>query len=466
MPTHLSALLRTALAAVVALSLVACSKEWPDGADGPDEGPTFHRDVEPILQRSCQGCHAPDGIAPISLVTYEEARTVAALVADRTTARTMPPWGAVETEDCTPRHSLRNDIRLTDEEIDLIADWNTAGAPEGDPDDAPPPIELGPRELDGVELELTPAKPFVTSGTTDQFRCFPMDPGFTELTYVNGTFVVPSNRAVAHHAVVFTDPQRASLDLVDADGGYDCFGGAQVPGAQLLAVWTPGQEPFELPANIGMPVAAGSLLVVQMHYHPLGPPADPDLTRVQLRFNDAKPDYFLAPSTPIGNFLETMPTGDGLVTGPEFKVPANVADHVEQMQLTLPAITAGGDPLPEIWVYGAAAHMHYVGVDETIHVERANPVPSEPTRECLLHDRWSFDWQRIYEYDAPLDDLPLLRPGDKIQIRCLYDNTLQNPGVQRALADEGLQMPVDVFLGEETTEEMCLALLPLLVRAP
>lgn len=440
---------------VAAAFVLGCQSEE---FDAPEV--TYHRDVAPIVQRSCQGCHTADGIAPFALTTYDEVRPMSARVADATAARTMPPWGAVETADCQPRHGFKNDIRLSDDEIDMLSEWDEAGAPEGDPDDAEP-IDPKPIELSGAEQEIAPIQPYVTSGTTDQFRCFVMDPGVSQLKWVNGSYVIPGNREVVHHAVVFTDPTRASAALADASGSYDCFGNVGVPEGQLIAVWTPGQEPFELPSNVGTPIQPGSLLVMQIHYHPVGPPADPDLTKVQLRFNDTTPDFFLAPSTPIGNFPTALPGGDGLLTGPDFKIPAYADNHVETMQITIPSTTAEGAPLPDVWIYGAAAHMHYIGVDATITVERANG-----DRECLLHDRWDFNWQRIYSYDATLDELPMLSAGDKIKVNCVYDNTLDNPGVVRTLADEGLPAPIDVFLGEETTNEMCLALLPLMARLP
>jgi hypothetical protein len=445
----------TVVLVLSAVGLLGCSTE-PFATD--EDAPTYHRDVAPIVQRSCQGCHVAGGIAPFALSGYDEVQVASQRVAEATREGTMPPWGATETEDCKPTHGWKNDIRLSDDEIALLEAWHEAGAPEGDPEDATPgtPRSL---ELTGVSLELTPQAPWVTSGTSDEFRCFVMDPGLATLSFVNGTFIVPGNRGVVHHAVVVTDPERASLALADENGSYDCFGGTGVPAGEIVAVWTPGQEPFELPSNVGTPILPGSLLVMQIHYHPLGPAAEPDLTRLQLRLGTSVPEYLLAPARPIGNFEEQLANGDGLMTGPSFEIPANAADHVEEMQFTMPATGPEGEPLPDVWIYGAAAHMHYVGVDATITIERAGG-----GSECLLHDAWDFDWQRIYLYDTPLESLPQLYPGDKIKVRCRYDNTMNNPGVQRALSDEGLLAPIDVQLGEETTDEMCLTLLPLIVR--
>ena len=78
---------------------------------------------------------------------------------------------------------------------------------------------------------------------------------------------------------------------------------------------------------------------------------------------------------------------------------------------------------------------------------------------------WDFNWQRGYSYDAPLDEVPVLRGGDTLHLRCTYDNTLDNPGVRQALADAGLDAPQDVYLGETTLDEMCLGVLVLVRRA-
>src|SRR5262245_17088547 len=116
-----------------ALSLAGCS----GAADGDaaassmkpaDEtpaatGPTFHKDVEPILQKSCQNCHAPGKIAPFSLMTYGDAKAVASLVALRTGDRAMPPWSATDTDDCKPRFGWKDDKRLSAEEIATIQAW-------------------------------------------------------------------------------------------------------------------------------------------------------------------------------------------------------------------------------------------------------------------------------------------------------------------------------------------------------
>ena len=98
-------------------------------------------------------------------------------------------------------------------------------------------------------------------------------------------------------------------------------------------------------------------------------------------------------------------------------------------------------------------HMHYVGVDLSLKITRATPAPGEPSEECLFNTpNWDFDWQRTYSYDEPI-----VGNGDTLTISCRYDNTMANPFVRRMMLEEELEGPIEVELGEETTNEMCLA---------
>src|SRR3982750_4691300 len=103
-------------------------------ADAP-KTPTFTKDVAPIFQSKCESCHRPDGMAPMSLVSYEEARPWAKSIAQRVGARQMPPWHIDKTVGI---QKFKNDRSLNDEQIDTILAWVAAGSPKGDPKDMPP----------------------------------------------------------------------------------------------------------------------------------------------------------------------------------------------------------------------------------------------------------------------------------------------------------------------------------------
>ena len=135
--------------------------------------------------------------------------------------------------------------------------------------------------------------------------------------------------------------------------------------------------------------------------------------------------------------------------GLTLRIPAGASGHTETMLAEIPA------DIPELRLWGVGAHMHYVGVDMLIGVQRENsPGPAE---ECLLHTPYySFEWQRLYTYDTTLDDALRVAGGDMLYLRCTYDNTMNNEGVVEALGQQGLDEPIEVFLGEETLDEMCL----------
>src|SRR5256885_4575018 len=121
-----------AVGAFLAVSGIAAAAE-------PARAVTFAKDVAPILQQKCQDCHQPGSIAPMSLRTYEETRPWARAIKDRVMKRQMPPWHIDKTVGV---QKFKNDMSLSDEQIDTLVRWVDAGAPLGDPKDMPPPKPL------------------------------------------------------------------------------------------------------------------------------------------------------------------------------------------------------------------------------------------------------------------------------------------------------------------------------------
>lgn len=215
--------------------------------------------------------------------------------------------------------------------------------------------------------------------------------------------------------------------------------------------------PFEVPENSATPLEAGSVLVLQMHYHPTGTDHAPDQTAVTLRLQDEQPEKtfrfiargnaWAAPDLQPGEYDEGTP---------RFLIPAGVADHAERMEYVLDLGAKGEEKIPLVAVL---PHMHLVGRSMQVRVERANPAEGEPKDECLVNVKdWDFDWQRSYTYAGPPQSQPTLANGDTIRLECSFDNTLANEGVQRLLAEEGLSSPIDVALGDDSSDEMCIAL--------
>lgn len=443
------------------LAVAACGG-GDDGASPPAGGATsqtqasvtFHEHVEPILQNRCQTCHHDGGIGPFGLISYDDAFRQASQIVKQAAARTMPPWGQATTAECTPRHKFQGDPTLTDAEIEVLSKWLAEGAVEGDPKKAPAAKTFGNELLSGATEDWAIPKPYlVKAGLSDEFMCFVIDPKLTETTYLDGVAFVPGNPKVSHHALAFVDPSGDARKLADADGKYPCFGGPMA-GGSLMTAWAPGVPPADFGTRIGLEVPAGAVLVVQMHYHPKEATDELDQTKIVVRKRTSPPE-FVAKTRLIGNsqspsgFIKLLPgPADG--NGVEFLIPAGATNHVETMEYA-----HSQKKVQRIASVGS--HMHWVGVDMKIDIERKNPTATQPANECLIQTpRYDFNWQRGYAYDADIESLPTLEAGDTVRIRCTYNNTMDNRGVRKALSEKHLPAPLDVTLGEETLDEMCL----------
>lgn len=428
----------------------------PDPDPDPVARTTWHQDVAPIVHEYCTGCHTEGGIAPFSLETFEDAGPIAGFMLQKVEKGEMPPWHAVADEDCEPRFEWKEDARVRDADVAVLRKWVEDGAPEGDPDDAAALPQPPSFELTGVTHSLTPAQAYTTSGYADQQICFVLDPELTQTQWMTGLEVLPDNLEVVHHAVILA-VEPAEADNIRALGGetgtFDCFGVVGVTGLRSVGVWVPGARPFETPPGSGVPLLPGSVLLMNIHYHPTGFAHEPDLTRVDLRLTPQQPanTFFM---TSVGNsaaapILQPGPNDFGAA---EFRIPANVSGHTEKMVFPIDSENPARFPMTAMF-----PHMHYVGTSLKVIINRANPGPGEPSRECLINiPRWDFDWQRTYFYDTDTAGLPTVGDGDVIEIECGYDNTVENPFVGRMLEEEGLPQPVDVRLGDQTTDEMCL----------
>jgi hypothetical protein len=471
-----SALLASVVVAACSPGDVGTTGDAGVGVDGsptavpPGQAVTFHKDVEPIVQAHCQKCHTDGGIAPFSLMSYALAKDFAPSMVEETAARRMPPWGAQETSECKPRFGWKDDERLSEAEIAVIKAWSEQGAPEGDPKDAPPAKAPPPTDLVGA-TSLKPAEAYtVGAATKDVFRCFVLDPGLTSTKFMTGSFFVPTNKTVVHHALAFAVPSTAKLP---GDGvSYECPGGPNVQNANLIAAWAPGSVPAVYPAGVALPLEAGTKMIVQIHYHPhANATPDPDRTAFQFTTTDVPPTYVVLPRL-IGNFRNAVTGGIGLLPsasdpsgGVDFLIPADAKAHTETMQFTMPD-RFNGNPVPaKLGILGVGSHMHVVGVDQKVTLKRAAATGGEPAEECLLQEpHWDFDWQRSYQYATSLETLPTISPGDTLQVKCTFDNTMGNLKLKATLAEQGLKQTQDVHLGESTLDEMCLSSLQFVVK--
>lgn len=425
---------------------------------------TYSEHIAPLLAERCVVCHQLGGVGPFALDNFEAVKALASQIRDATASRRMPPWAAQVSDECRPQFRFHQDLSLSDQQIALIADWVEDGTVEGPPQNKlPDPPEFP--ALPSIDRTLSPdITQTIAAGGRDLFKCFSLDPQITAPTDLQGVEFQAGNPGVVHHAILYGDPRGESA----ARGVYDCFGGPGVSETEVVYAWAPGAQPLIYPEGIASQILPGSRLVLQIHYHPQAVPSE-DRSTIKLSFATTPPRW-RALITLIGNFDQPIGPNDGLMAGmndrgrPEFRIPAGADNHVEELAFTLPP-TIDGFPIPLLKVLGVGTHMHYVGTDMKFEIEHAAPKPGEPQRECMLHTpRWDFDWQRGYAYDVAVENAPEFRAGDRLMMRCIYNNSLSNPAVARALREEGLNEPHDVFLGEETLDEMCLSVMTLAYR--
>jgi hypothetical protein len=406
----------------------------PSTTTGAQDGPTYWRDVKQIIDANCATCHRPGDIAPFSLTNYAEASTFADILAPAVDDRSMPPWPP--SGEC---NDYAHDRSLTDDERATVLAWVDAGAPEGDPNDAPPPVDPGGDTID-YDVEIGIPEPFTPAAVEDDYRCFLLDWPKDQPTYATAFTIEPGAREIVHHVIAFIIPpdetdQFVALDEADPGPGYPCYGGPggeASPRAQWLGAWVPGASEGALPQDTGILVQPGSKIAMQMHYHPTGEPlADQSSLKVRTADSVARPAYLLPMANP-----------GWMIDSPEMTIPAGDPDVVHSFSIDLNSIIwylygpdAHGIGLP-LQAHMAGVHMHTRGVRASVIVERDGAEAS-----CLVDvPRWDFGWQGVYELAAPFT----VDPGDTLRLECHFDNSA---------GDAPLKW------GEGTGDEMCLGMI-------
>src|SRR6266852_3949097 len=185
------------VAAMLAGSLAMSAADKP--STSAPARPTFTKNVAPILYKRCVSCHRAGDIAPMQLLTYEQARPWSAAIKESVLQRKMPPWFA------DPRYGkFRNDRRLSEEEIATVVTWVNAGSPKGDEKDMPPLPKFAegwsfdrPPDL-VVEMPLTVTIP--ATGVLDMQNYYVKVP-LAEEKFIEAVELRPGNRSVVHHSI-------------------------------------------------------------------------------------------------------------------------------------------------------------------------------------------------------------------------------------------------------------------------
>jgi len=419
-----------------------------EGSEGgaPLSGINWHENIAPLVVPSCVGCHREGGIAPFSFETYEGTAPLAEAIVAAVESGSMPPFAVGETDECQPKHGWKDDLRLSDDDKQMLRDWAADGAPEGDAALAAEIPAVPETTLEDADQSLRMRGSTTIDGSDDQFVCYSLDPELTEDGFIEAIQVVPGNDKIVHHVLIYVDDSGDSAELADKDGAFDCSGGSL--SGNLVGAWAPGALPNRMPPDAGMLIPAGARLVMNVHYHPTGIAAEvDDATGIDIDWTDERP-FFAARLNLVGNAgeAEELQPGPNDENGVEFFIPAGEEAHTESMRFVVP------DGFPQLRVFSVGTHMHYAGVDMIFGVERPNG-----DNECLIQTpTYQFQWQRSYTYDADINLVPRLESGDTLTMRCTYNNTMGNPSLAESLQQAGKDAPEDIYLGDETNDEMCL----------
>jgi hypothetical protein len=418
-------LLIAAIATALLLSGVSIAPSQQKAA-GP---PTFYRDILPILQQHCQACHRPGEIAPMPLITYEQARLYAPVIANKVAARIMPPWFA----DPQFGH-FSNDPTLTAQEISTLVAWANANAPEGDAHDAPAPRAWASGwNIPAPDRVVTMPKPVALPAQGDVDYTYEIVPTkFAKDEWIQMSEVRPSSRENVHHAVVYIRPPDSkwlrgapvgipftAADLTDEESRH----GAHWTDADILLVYAPGSLPDQWPAGMAKFVPAGSDLVFQMHYTTHGR-ATNDQTSIGLVFSKELPRQ---------RVLTLQLTND------HFVIPPGADDFRVEARGSLPNDATLLSFLP---------HMHLRGKTFEYNILRPGEKP-----ETLLRVNWDFYWQLSYRLAQPL----ALKAGTQLQAVAWYDNSRNNP--------HNPDPEAAVHWGDQTYDEMMVGFFDVAVPA-
>ena len=445
------------------VAAVAVTPPARAGAAQAGSGPTFAKDVAPIVFKNCVTCHREGEQVPFSLTTYDEARPWARAIKRKVVAREMPPWFA------DPQYGhFANDRRLNQKEIDTIAAWVDAGAPRGRDADLPPP----PQFSDGGWLHPSGAPPDAIIEMPIEFKIpatgeVPVTTFFTpvpfaEDKFIEATQVKPGNKGVVHHIIMRgqKQPEGSKIDpttalLVDANTGrsWDDVvreGMSETPaegGARperrarqdsfdsssniWLSTYAPGWTFERYRPGVGKRIPTGWLIGFNTHYNPSGKP-ETDRSSFGVWFQKGK----------LEKELFTRPIGDAFIVegqqvlsapnAPRPKIP-NIPAYAEDWSI------AGVTPVQEaIEIYSYIPHMHLRGQDMKYVVT----YPDGREETLISVPKFDFNWQIYYENEEPAR----LPAGSTITAVATYDNGVTNrwnPAPDKT-----------VFWGEQSWDEM------------
>ena len=373
-----------------------------------DSTVTYSNQISRVLQKHCVECHRPGEIAPFSLTEYQEVAGWADMIVEVTRSHQMPPWHA------SPDYGhFSNARRLSQEEINLLQEWAIAGTPEGSPADLPAPSAYTegwqlPRQPDQVVWMSEKSYAIPAEGTV-KYQYFTVDAGLTEDKWISAAEIIPGNRSVVHHVIVF---MTASGKLFEEE-------------QQMVLAYVPGMRVAPFGKGMAKRIPKGSKLIFQMHYTPNGI-ASEDRTRIGLVFADP---------AEITHEVRTA-----VASNRRFRIePQKDNQSFESRSVNIPV---------EMQLISLSPHMHLRG--KSFRYELTLP---DGTKETLLDvPRYDFNWQTSYLLSEPRT----IPQGSKLKAYATFDNSPNN------LANPDPSMTVT--WGDQSWDEMLLGYFDIAIK--
>ena len=405
----------------VALGTVLAGIGLATGGAASAQEVTFARDIAPLLQESCQTCHRPGSLAPMSLMTYKETRPWARSIKNRVMTRSMPPWHVDKT---VGYQHFMNDTSLSDAEIDMVVRWVDAGAPLGDPNDLPALIEwpAGDRfllesQIGAPDLIVTGPEWTMLAAGQDQWMDQRVDVDLPETRWVRAIETKPTigpGRRITHHASSFVY-QRKSAAVAEAEeamrrgevGIEAVIEALQRPAEEdaeevreFFTEWAVGKQGEVYPDNVGKIVRAGADFGFDVHTHAIG---EQLTARMELGI------WFHPKASPPKYNAQFLALGAGSGGALEIE-PNTVSEHRGTFVLPAPTVLHNFQP-----------HMHYRGKGQMLEAV----YPSGRREVVNFTDRFDNTWNINYIYDP--DYAPIFPKGTVLTVTSWFDNTAANP---------------------------------------
>jgi hypothetical protein len=451
---------RTRFTALIALTILAAAffvgpSSGADGLAKSDAAITFNKDVAPILFKNCAECHRPGEAAPMSLLTYNDARPWVGSIREKVLSREMPPWRA---DPLVGQFS--NDRRLTQAEIGAIVAWVDGGAKEGEARDLPP----APKFVEGwaigqPDLVLKMSEEFtIDADGPGEYQRFVIDPGFTEDKYVQIAEARPGNRRVVRHIIAAiqpppdgAQPQKTltqeeieklrfeqdpilykegvllrlrpdapvyddGCQLPNGGGGNQLDGGGQFRSGILLTGFAPGMKPAIWESGAVRKIPAGSKIILQIRYSKTSGQVEKDRSMIGLIFakQPFRKELFIYP-----------------IQNRYFMIPAGAENH---------RVTACWTAPQDIRLISAAPHMRKRGKAMEIKVF----YPDGRSEVLLNVPRYDFSWQTFYYFKQSF----VIPKGTRFMVTGYFDNSGRNKN--------NLDPEQEVRYGEPTYDEMMI----------